>query len=327
MIVSLTDKIRFIESVFGKGMLGKNSLNFDVKCPIPTCHSRKDPTKKKLSIHTPSFMCHCWSCGYSARTISSLLWKYNKSKLADFKTRFLGEEVVDTTEEKDGETPNIELPEGFRLIASTSTRDVFASAAKRYVTSRGLTEDDIWYHKLGVASDLVWERRVIMPSFDATGQLNYLVGRAYAPKVHPPYKYPDKPRSTVVFNSLNIDWTKRLVLCEGPFDMVKCGSNATAMLGSYLNESSELFRMIVMSNTPVALAMDADTWYTKMQVILKKLAEYNIDTLVVDTRAFKDPGAMTKKEFNKALGEAKPFDWFDSFEARLTHVSGVKLSV
>jgi len=326
VIVSLTQKIKFLESVFGKGVLGKNSLNFDVKCPIETCKSHKDSNKKKLSIHTPDFMCHCWTCGYSSRSIATLLWKYaSREKLQEFKNSFAT--VKDTVDPNVQASRIVSLPQNFKLLVTCSSRDFFANAARRYVTSRGLTEDDMWYYKLGISDAQEWDRRVIMPSFDSNGKLNYYAGRAISEKFKPSYMYPDIQRTSLVFNELNVDWTKRLVLCEGPFDLVKCTDNAVPMLGSRLNEKYDLFNKIVINRTPVAIAMDADTWATKMQQVIKKFREYDVDTLVVDTRAFKDPGSMSKSEFRDALKAAKPLDWYESFTTKLDFVSGTRLSI
>jgi len=54
-----------------------------------------------------------------------------------------------------------------------------------------------------------------------------------------------------------------------------------------------------------------------MPRIVKKFQEYNIDIVVVDVRPWGDPGSMTKAEFERALIEAKPLTWNDTFSDRL----------
>ena len=73
MVVSLSDKIKFYESIFGRGRISGNGKNFDVRCPI--C-SPKDLTKKKLAIRTTDDANHCWTCGWKARSLVPLLRKY-----------------------------------------------------------------------------------------------------------------------------------------------------------------------------------------------------------------------------------------------------------
>ena len=317
MIVSITEKIKFIESAFGKGQLGPNSKNFDVKCPIPTCHSQKNAQKKKLSIHVSTFMCHCWSCGYSSKSIRWLLSQHaSKQKVEEFNQKFCPDYVDNTSTGEEVEKKIATLPEDFRLIANAPFGDIAARQARRYVTSRGFTEADQWFYRLGVSDEHAWAGRVIMPSFSADGELNFVVGRAsYKSKL--PYLFSEVDRKSIVFNEVNVNWNKPVVLCEGPFDAVKCGQNVIPMLGSALTDKYALFTTIAMMETPVFLAMDADTWDNKMLVVLKNLQLYDIDVKVVNVEPYKDPGEMTKEQFQEALGRATRIDWNDAFQLKL----------
>lgn len=313
-MLSLTSLVNLIESAFGKGRLSKNN-NFDVRCPI--CNP-SDPQKKKLSILLPSCRCHCWTCGWKARSLAPLLRKYGTQEHLNAYRELTGQggksDLVTAEVEK---AQKIELPKDFRLLTLASDIDPDVKAAWRYIYSRGLTDRDAWYFKFGVSDEPRWKRRVIMPSFDCEGNLNYFAARAIDKDKKPKYDNPDVDKNPVVFNEINIDWSKRIVLCEGPFDLVKCPENSTALLGSDLDERHEIFNKILLHNTPVALALDGDMWHKKMPRIVKKFQEYNIDIVVVDVRPWGDPGSMTKAEFERALIEAKPLTWNDTFSDRL----------
>ena len=315
MVHSLTDKLKFYESIFGRGRISGNGLNFDVRCPI--C-APADPTKKKLAIRTTDDACHCWVCGWKARSLAPLLRKYGTQEHLNVYRELTGQggrsDLVTAEVEK---VQKIELPKDFRLLTLASEMDPDVKAAWRYVYSRGLTDRDAWYFKFGVSDEQRWKRRVIMPSFDSNGELNYFVARAVDKDKKPKYDNPDVDKNPVVFNEINLDWNKRLVLCEGPFDMVKCPENSTALLGSDLDERHEVFNKILLHGTPVALALDGDMWQKKTPRIVKKLQEYNVDVLVVDVRPWGDPGNMSKAEFEKALSEAKPLFWEDRFLTKL----------
>lgn len=328
-LASLSDKVKFIESVFGSGKLARNGKNIDVRCPI--C-APKDPSKKKLAIRVDDDRNHCWTCGYRAHTLAPLLRKYaGMEKLAEYREKFMPESeqerrrrclVIDVEEPK-----KVELPKDFRLITMSSQTDPDARAAFRYVIDRGLTERDMWYFKLGISDEQRWARRVIVPSFDASGQLNYFVARAIDKKRNPKYDNPDFDKLPIIFNEINVDWTQRLTICEGSFDMFKCGENTVPLLGSDLNEESALFNAILIHNTPVALALDGDMWETKTLKNAKKLADYNIDVVLVDTRPFGDPGTATKEQFREAYREARPFDWESAFMTKLNRASRTLLSL
>lgn len=322
-LVSITEKVKFIESAFGKGMHGPK--NFDVRCPIPTCHSRKNLVKKKLSIHIATFMCHCWSCGYSSKSLHWLLLKYvSREKRDEFNSKFCPDYVKNLSDEVVEEKKVAKLPEDFRLIVDAPSHDFAATEARRYVTARGLSEDDMWFYRLGVSNEHAWASRVIMPSFDANGELNFVFGRALR-KVKLPHLFSEVDRKSIIFNEINIDWTKQVVLCEGPFDAVSCGQNAIPMLGSMITEKYALFTAIVTCNAPIVLAMDADTWDNKMLDVLKKLQFYDVDVKVVNVSPFKDPGSMTKKEFREILGKAVYLSWEDAYQMKVDNKTKMKL--
>lgn len=315
MVHSLTDKIKFYESIFGRGRISGNGINFDVRCPI--C-APSDPSKKKLAIRTTDDANHCWVCGWKARSLAPLLRKYGTQEHIDAYRQMLGyggkSSLITAEVEK---AQKVQLPKDFRLLTLANEMDPDVKAAWRYVYSRGLFDKDAWYFKFGISDEPRWKRRVIMPSFDASGELNYFVARAIDKDRKPKYDNPDVDKNPVVFNEINLDWTKRMTLCEGPFDMVKCPENSTALLGSDLDERHEIFNKILLHNTPVALALDGDMWNKKTPKIVKKLQEYDIDVVVVDVRPWGDPGSMSKAEFEKALSEAKPLYWEDRFLTKL----------
>jgi len=329
VIVTLTEKIKFYEDVFGPGKLARNSANFDVRCTI--CDP-KDHSKKKLAIHVDDDRVHCWVCGYKAHTLAPLIRKRGtREQLNQYRDRFMPETAshrtrciwfnVDEPEVEDAQPQR--LPEDFRLLATLTTRDPDVLAVKNYLASRKVTVDDMWFFKLGYSDVPPFNRRVIMPSFDATGVLNYYSARTVDKTRRPKYEVPERKRNEIIFNEINIDWTQRLVLCEGIFDLMKCGSNAVPLLGSDINEESALFNSIAVNGTPIALALDADMRYTKVPFVAKKLANYNIDVVIVQVPT--DPGDLSKEAFQEALNVAQQFDWDRMFLDRLEYASRMKL--
>ena len=191
---------------------------------------------------------------------------------------------------------------------------------------RGLTERDLWYFKLGYSDDARWKRRVLMPSFNADGELNYFVGRAIDKFRKPKYDNPDEDKLPIIFNELNVDWSKELLLCEGPFDLVKCPDNSVPLLGSDLNEQSALFNAIIAHTTPVVLALDDDMRYTKTPVIARKLAEYDVTVRIVRLPPGTDPGLLTKGQMKQLVEEAPRFSWLDAFRDKLDFSARTVLS-
>lgn len=320
---TVSDKVRFIESVFGSGRIARNAKNMEVRCPI--C-APKDPNKKKLAILIEDDRNHCWTCGWRARTLVPLLKKYStREKLLEYAEKFLPHGKKSFSLSYEQPEARVTLPDDFRLIVLAHRTDPDAKAVRKYLEERGLTQRDLWYYRIGVSDSPQWSRRAIVPSFDSNGSLNYFVGRAIDSRRRPKYDNPDVKKTAIIFNELNVDWTKKLVLCEGVFDMFKCGENVVPLLGSDINEESALFNAILVNETEIALALDSDMWETKTLTVARKLSEYNVNVSIVDTRPFSDPGNATKEQFAAALASAKEFDWMHTFSNRLNRASRVRL--
>lgn len=322
---TVSSKLAFIESVFGKGVLASNGRNFSVRCPI--C-APSDLNKKKLAIRVEDDAHHCWTCGWRAYSLAPLIRKYGTmAQLQRYKTEFIPDILKNTKdahiEEKEKVTP---LPGDFKLLTVSSQEHPDVKAAWSYLNSRGINLRDAWHYKLGVSNEPRWKRRVIMPSFDSCGKLNFFVARNID-KFDKRTKYdnPDDDKMNVIFNELNIEWDKQLVICEGPFDLMKCGDNATALLGSDLSPSSRLFSQILLHGTPVVLALDHDMWYTKTPKLAKLFQSYDIDVRIADTRELKDPGNMSKAQFKELLANSQPPTWENIFFDKLEKISEVSL--
>lgn len=326
MAVLLTDKLKFIQSVFGSGKLSRTSKNIDVWCPI--C-APGDKSKKKLSIRLEDDANHCWTCEWKSRSLAPLVKKYGtRDDLITYRDKFMvGDKRRVTLDDDDEELPPLTLPKDAQLLVLASTHDPDVKAALRYAKTRNLDEHDLWYYRVCVSDEYRWKRRLIFPSFDVMGKLNYFVARSVDEQRKPKYDNPDFDKRTIIFNEMNIDWKKRLVLCEGAVDMCKCGDNAVPLLGSSLNEESLLFNTIIANNTPIALALDADMIESRVPAIAAKLTEYDVDVQIVDVRPFADPGKMTRLEFGQKLREAHQYAWIDSFSSKLARATKTSLSL
>lgn len=309
---TVSDKVRFIQAVFGSGKV--SGSNITVHCP--ECKNA-DAGKKKLSIRLEDDLTHCWVCGWGSRTLLPLVIKHGTSaQVLEYKKEFLPD-IVDVSKRcyqvsVSEEQKVVKLPSDFKLLVlNKKTRDPDVRATMRYVESRGLSESDAWRWKLGTSNTHPFRRRVILPSFDHDGSLNYYTGRAIDKMTFMKYANCDADKLTVVINELNIDWSKRLTLVEGPFDLMKCQGNVTCLLGSSLSEKSELFHQILVHETPVVLMLDNDM-QGKMQIIAKKLATYNIPVWIASLGNFHDPGQMSVMQTESAVALAKKWTW-DSF--------------
>ena len=170
-----------------------------------------------------------------------------------------------------------------------------------YLYERGMTKKEILMWKIGYCTEGRYGGRIIVPSFNNSGNLNYFIARSY---VGHRMKYLNPPISkNVVFNELFVDWDEPIVLVEGLFDAIIAGQNAIPILGSTLREESKLFQAIVLNDSPVYLALDEDA-QKKQDYMIRSLFKYDVDVKVIDTSNVEDVGSMTRGQFLSRMSQA-----------------------
>jgi hypothetical protein len=160
-VITVSDKVKFYESIFGSGKLDSPCRNFYVCCPM--CDP-KDRSKKKLAILVENDGNHCWVCGWKARTLAPLVSRYgSREQLQDYKQRFMSDEsrrrfdrrrLADQQQERGPE--KLRLPDDFRLLAQADGGDHDVRSLLRYLAARGITERDLWYYRIGYSSERRW---------------------------------------------------------------------------------------------------------------------------------------------------------------------------
>ena len=146
-----------------------------------------------------------------------------------------------------------------------------------FLHNRGLTYKDILKYGLGYCSEGLYGNRVIVPSYDSDGQLNYFVGRDfYNSKMK--YKNPPIPKDVIGFD-LYINWDEPIVLCEGVFDAIAIKRNAIPMFGKTIPK--KLFKKIIEKNVKkVFLMLDEDAKSDSIK-ITENLINFGIDVIYI----------------------------------------------
>lgn len=302
--------VDFLERVFGPSYFSGTGKNKNINFICPICLDKKgnEYNKKKLAIKIDgkNHLVKCWVCGYKSRNLLNLIRKFYPGLLQDYVDVFLGQQPINweaTDFESIPDDTVVKLPNGFQLFAHPFYSQPNKSLVN-YLKKRldGCTEDFdtlLWRWKFGFTdnSDEGNSNRIILPSLDKDGNLNYYTSRGIYKNSFPKYKNPKIDRENIIFNELNIDWKKPLVLVEGPFDLIKSTENSTCILGSELDEEYLLFQEIIKNKTSVILALDPDA-EKKTDIIAKKLYEYDIDVFIVNIpKNYKDVGEMPQNEF------------------------------
>lgn len=302
-MIDAKERVEILSKALGTCTLDRKGLNAAFRCP--DCGDSK---KQKLIVRIDTGQYHCWVCDARGASVAKILRRISPEVAARWEgvtgshqRRFLDEVV---------EAPKVEIPMGFKLLAeSLDSRDPDTRDCVEYVQNRGLGIREMWYFRLGFVRRGKLSRRVIMPSFDSEGNLNYWTARSIDDRSIGKYVNPPVPRGEFIFNELNIDWRQELTLVEGPFDLTKCDSNATAILGSNMSKKSALFQAIARNRTPVILALDSDM-PEKQHKWAKALSEFDVPVRVLDLGDHKDVGEMSRQEFLEAKSKARNWNKF-----------------
>ena len=135
---------------------------------------------------------------------------------------------------------------------------------KEYLEKRKITQDIIDKFNIGYTQwdgeEYSMRNRIIIPSYDENGILNYWVSRDFTGyEKRTKYKNCDADKKEIVFQESTIDYNADIVLVEGAIDCLYY-PNTIAMLGKFLLKDSELYRKLYSkANANIIICLDADT--------------------------------------------------------------------
>ena len=315
----MIEQLKILRNILGDSYKSGNETLFH--CPYCNHH------KKKLSINIDKNAYQCWICGQGGKDIYRVVRRFGNYKqkerwrdimdVAPELTRF-GANMFNAIKGEDSEEIQVvPLPEGFKSLSERS-RGLPYRQASSYLTKRGITKQDALWWRMGYCATGEYKNRIIVPSFDVFGNINYFVARSFDGH---PRRYLNPPVSrNIIFNELMINFDKEVVIVEGVFDAIKAGKNAIPILGSMLTEKGKLFKRIVENDTPVILALDSDA-KKKSQRIKKLFLKYGIEVREVNVQGYEDVGDMSKEEFIKILNKATFITQADYLQQAISNIA------
>jgi len=239
-----------VVKAFGKGVFSRDGINYAVRCPV--CKDSREE-KKKMVIRLDDGRYHCWVCGAKGTNVRKLIVKIRPDVLSG-----IGNLRLVKRSEEDLPKEDLCLPDNAVFLANNSLKDPDMLAVKNYLKRRGLSSIDLYRWRIMAARSGSYRRKAIVPSFDDDGNLNYYVARTINSGDSIKYRNSQVAKEGVIFNEVDIDWGKEIILVEGVFDAIKCPENTVPILGSSLSYRSLLYKRIVQNQTPCIVALDPD---------------------------------------------------------------------
>lgn len=270
--------LSLLETILGKSNKGLNDdLQVQFNCPV--CALNKGMPdgdgKYNLEVSLKKMKYNCWVCGQTDNTYGNLsklirtfgndifldeylkcLSSLKESKLYELN---LDKEIGDEDVILDN---GILLPDGFTKIKNFEN---VPQKVKNYLTERGITQkivDKFGIGYVGYQPMSQMSQRIIIPSYDSFGEINYWVGRDYIcnknDRFKQKYKNPNIEKQSIIFNEGKINWMGDITLVEGPFDHI-CVPNSIPLLGKCLKKESLLYNTLMnKAKSNVFIFLDDD---------------------------------------------------------------------
>ena len=298
--------VTLLEKVLYKSYQMKNGEHA-FHCPFCNHH------KKKLQVNCETQKWHCWVCNAGGHKIGILLRKINAPKQIISEILKLLGDYKGVKNEKDEKTEyNVSLPQCYKPLWEKSDDPLYKNAI-HYLRQRGISGIDILRYSIGFCSSNGYSNRIIIPSYDADGKLNYFIARDMFPNSKLKYKNPPMSKDTVCFEMF-INWNEPIILCEGAFDAIAIRNNAIPLLGKFPSKTL-VMRLVEKKVKKVYVALDEDAKQDAIK-LSKFLMDYGIETYLLDMKG-KDPSELGFKEFWDIIKETKQSKFSDIIKGRL----------
>ena len=288
-----TELIQLLDKVLkSRGQSLKKSNEYMWWSPFVSHH------KPKLQVNIQTGKWHCWVSNQGGHNLFQLL----KQVGAD---RTLFKELSDavgttyySSDKKDDKQVVLNLPKEAKPLWNGGD-SVQKLHALKFVMERGLDMSDIIRYNLHYCLHGQYQNRIIIPSYDSDGILNYFVGRDFY-KSTMKYKNPPIQKDIIGFD-LYVDWSEPIILCEGVFDAMAIKNNTIPLFGKTI--LSKLEKKIVEKRVKnIVIVLDDDAFKDSLKMI-DKFLNMGIQVDFVKLKG-KDPSDLGYKKMIHHLNES-----------------------
>lgn len=282
-----------LKSIFHDVRGYRKSNQLKVCCP--KCQERDGllypDGRYNLEINTKMNMFNCWKCEspkYSG-TINRLVrdnGTYEQLKLFRSYQKIFYNDLSYLSLDKDNdyvdedEYYNIEvhLPYEFILFKDVNLNiNTHKEYYNYWVLDRQLPYEMAVEYNVGFCHEGIYKERIIIPSYNRYGELNYFVSRYIGSwEKTPKYINPKIDKSKFIFNESNVDWNSTIYLVEGVFDMFSLPKNTIPLLGKKMY--SFLYNKISEEKPNIIIILDKDAKRDAINLYRELLLIYGYDT-------------------------------------------------
>ena len=267
--------------------------------------------KRKLQINTQTGKWHCWVSNVGGRNFFQLIKKVSATKEQfDELVELVGENKFYKVKEEDKKNI-VKLPDDFKPLWNGND-GIVKRHALTYLYKRGITDEDIIKYNIGYCDSGLYSNRIIVPSYDSNGRLNFFVGRDfYSGKM----KYKNSPTSKDIIGfDIFINWDEPIILCEGVFDAMAFKRNAIPLFGKTVPKSLQK-KIIEFGVKTLYLALDNDAMSDTIKITEMFLSE-GIDVKIMVLKD-KDPSELGFEKLLKSIQTTSTTKFSDLMKYKL----------
>ena len=298
--------VTLLEKVLMKSYEMKNGEHA-FHCPFCNHH------KKKLQVNCETQKWHCWVCNVGGHKIGILLRKLNAPKqIISEVLKILGDYKGVKSEKEEVTEYNVSLPQCYKPLWKKSEDPLYKNAI-HYLRQRGITGIDILRYSIGYCSSNGYANRIIIPSYDGDGKLNYFIARDMFPNSKFKYKNPPMSKDTVCFEMF-INWNEPIILVEGVFDAIAVRNNVIPLLGKFPSKTL-VKRLVEKKVKKIYVALDEDAKKDAIK-LSKFLMDYGISTYMLNLKE-KDPSEIGFSDFWNIVDNTHQSKFSDIIKERL----------
>ena len=299
--------INILDEVLGVG----TSLKGDEQAHhCPFCHHHK----KKLQINLNTQKWHCWVCDAKGKKIQTLLKRLHvDSKRIKKVYEIYGDDYI-VSKTTDEEKVELRLPSEFKsLLTKPKGLNPLYKKVVQYAKDRGITKEDIIRYNIGYCDSGIYTNRIIIPSYDVDGRLNYFIARSVYVEEKFKYKNPPVSKNVTIFEN-QINWKQPITLCEGVFDAMSIKRNAIPLLGKFIPKTlmDNIYKKGVKE---IKILLDKDAQDQALYYVNYFMNNGITVTNILPTE--KDAGDMGFSEVNKMLKQTKKSGFEDIITQKL----------
>jgi DNA primase len=285
-----------LETVLGKGKGSKTTMDYAFYCPVCKHHN------PKLIVNVKSGQYNCWTChpATKGKTPVSLFKKIDAplDRIVEMKSYFEGDNTKIDTLKHD----KVTLPKEFISLSEQDTSLEYRHAIS-YLKKRSITLNDILKYNIGYCKTGRYRNRIIVPSYDRKGDINYFIARSFESDPGRKYDAPSCNKNQLIGLEYFINWSVPVILCEGMFDAIAIRRNAIPLFGKTIPESL-MIKLVTSEVKTVYLALDKDAFKQAIDHA-QSLINLGKEVYLIELEG-KDPSELGFNDITKLLHTAKP---------------------